>query len=118
MPVVAKGKQRRSEREEDKELEKDARVREKPSQSVTDSRVSAGDVRAVLADTFARVRGELFPSSTTHDELGNVTLEISEEAYIVMLTMVVGNDVFAPRKGLKMREAEISDTAKYCKEHK
>ena len=118
MAVVAKGKQRRSERQEDKELEGKVVAREKPSQRVTDSNVRGRDVQAVVAETLARVRADLYPSSETHDEFGNVTLEITEEAYIIMLTMVTGNNEFTPRRGLKIREAEISDTAKFCEEHK
>lgn len=118
MAVVAKGKQRRSEREEDAQLEKLAKVRERPAEGVTDSRVRAIEVRSVVEETMARVYAELFPSKQTHDENGTVDVEIKEEAYIVTLFMFVGNNAYQPRRGLKIREAEISDTAKFCKEHR
>lgn len=115
--VVAKGKRRRSEREEQAELEKTVKVPTRAVQGVSDSRVRASDIRGVIEETIARIRAELYPSLQTHDDNGNVTAEIKEEAYILSLVMIVGHDSFQPRQGLTLREAEISDNAKYCKEH-
>ena len=116
--AVAKGKQRRSERQEDAELEKEVVVRQKPSHGVTDSRVKAADVRGVVEETLARIYGDLFPSMTTHDEDENVDVEIKEEAYVITLVMFVGHDDFTPRRSIPMKEAEISDNARYCKAHR
>ncbi len=115
--AVAKGKKRRSERQEDADLEKKVTVRQKPAHGVTDSRVKAADVRGVVEETLARIYGDLFPSMTTHDEDENVDLEIREEAYVITLTMFVGSDDFTPRRNIPMKEAEISERARYCRKH-
>jgi hypothetical protein len=117
MAVAAKGKQRRSEREEDADLEKNLKTPKKAVQKPVESRVRAADVRGVIEETLARVYGDLFPSLTTHDEDGNVDLEIKEEAYIITLVMYVGSDNYTPRQGVRLKEVEISDKARYCKEH-
>ena len=80
--------------------------------------VSGGVLRGVMSETMARVYEELFPTMSVRDEQGTVDIEIQEETYILGLTMICGTDDFKPRKPLKIREVEISDNARYCKEHR
>ncbi len=116
--IAAKGKQRRTELERDAELEHNAEAPKKPAQRSSDSRVAAVEIRGVMEDTFARVYGEMYPSMHVRNKKDELSLEIKEEAYILLLTMIVGHDDFQPRHGLTIREAEISDSAMFCKEHR
>ncbi len=109
--LLAKGKQRRTQIQEEAELEKNIPVRHKPAQRVSDNRVAGGELRGVIEATFLRVYEEMYPQG------GLNHTEIQEEAYITVLAMVVGRDDYTPRKGLTIREAEISDNAKFCKKH-
>lgn len=118
MAVAAKGKKRSAAREKDRNLETVVHMRHKPAQGVQDSTVGASDIRGVLEETFARILHELFPTMRTHDEFGNVDLEIKEQAYVVVLRMLLGTDDYQPRQGLRIREKEISNKAKWCKEHR
>lgn len=119
---VAKGKIKKRAREEDAELvEKATEKTSKRVRANTDpvdhKHVSAGAVRGVMDETMARVYQEMWPSMTVYDEFGNVDIEIKEESHILMLTMVTGNEDYQPRRGLKIREAEIGDTIGFCAEH-
>lgn len=91
----------------------------KPSTEYVDPKaVSGGALRGMMEETMARVYGEMFPTMTTRDSTTDeVDLEIREEAYILQLTMVCGNDDYKPRKGLKIRDHTMK-TPRYCKEHK
>jgi hypothetical protein len=118
---MARGKRRRSERQHDHELEgklekrvaEHKRVKQEPE---TDSKVGAGALRGVASETIARVYEEIWPGMNVHRN-GDPNIEMQEEAYILVLTMIVGNGEDTPRKGLKIREAEISGDARFCQEH-
>ena len=84
---------------------------------VDDRGISGGQIRGMAGETMARVYAEMWPGMQTHDEDGNVEVNISEEAYILMLTMKVGNGDYSPRRGLKIREAKMP-TMKFCAAHK
>lgn len=123
MTVVAKKKKRDAEKKSDADLgdamtEKVATKKRTEKVPVDDKHVDAGAVRALVGETLARVYQEIYPNYSTHDEQGNVILGISEEAYIVTLAMVVGTDDYTPRKGLKVRDAALESSARYCKRHK
>lgn len=116
----AKGKKRRTEIEHDHDLENkmtDKLVEKKrpKRESEADSRIGMGQVRGVMEATMCRVYEEFWPGMETEKD-GKPDTEIAEEAYILGLTMLVGNNVDTPRKGLKMREAEMSDTSVLCRE--
>ena len=90
------------------------------AETVTDSTVGAAELRGVMEETMARVYGEIWPGMRTHHERGwdhGVDSEIGEEAYILSLYMMFGDAGEKPRRGVKVREVEISDNAHYCKEH-
>lgn len=117
----AKGKTRRAEIEADTELEgrlTDAQTknrRPKDSNTHDPKMVKAGALRGVASETMARVYEELWPTMTTHDSKGNVDLEIAEETYILVLTMIVGTDEDKPRLPLKIREVEMN--VQFCEAH-
>lgn len=118
---VAKGKHLRQEREHDRELEKEVkvvRVKKAAANAKPELHpVSGGAVKAIAEESMARVYREVFTGMSTHDEDGVVDREISEEAYILTLTMIVGNDVDLPRQGLSMKEdAKASAHMISCKE--
>lgn len=119
---LAKGKKRKTEIEADTELEgrmTDAQTKNKRGRDANASdpkQVKSGALRGVASETMARVYEEIWPSMTTHDDRGRVDLEIAEETYILVNTMVVGNDEEKPRKPLRMREVE-SEIIPLCKEH-
>jgi hypothetical protein len=120
--AVAKGKLRRTEIQHDADLEgkltkKVATVKRPKSELEIPSKVDGGSLRGVVVESMCRVYEELWPGMTTHDERGIPDIEISEEGYILVLTMKVGSEDDKPRKGLKIREVEISDQASYCAEH-
>ncbi len=120
---LAKKKARAAGRAHDDELEGQMTAKvtsvKRERQDYTDSKsISAGALRGIMDETIARVYAEIWPSMTTTDDYGNVHHDLREESYILSLTMVCGNFDYSPRKGLKMREAPISDTAKFCKEHR
>lgn len=117
-----KGKIKQAEREHDEGLGEKMtaklQVNKKPRQAPeSNCEVPAGSLRGVMGETIARVYGELWPSFQTHDENGNVDVELAEEAYILGLTMVLGNGEDTPRMGLKIKDAEISENANYCEVH-
>jgi hypothetical protein len=117
----AKGKKRRSEIQHDADLE--GKLSKKVAEKVRpkaepehDSKVGAAALRGVMSETIARVYEEVWPGMGVRDgEEPND--EIKEEAYILCLTMIVGNNEDTPRMGLKIREAEISGRFNFCKEH-
>lgn len=117
----AKGKKRRSEIQHDAELEgklskKVAEHKREKREPEHDSKVGGGALRGVMSETIARVYEEIWPGISVR--VGDdPDLEIQEEAYILSLTMIVGNNEELPRKGLKIREAEISGQFNFCKEH-
>lgn len=79
------------------------------------TKISAGKWRPIMEETIARVTGEIFPGMKTHT--GNaVEIELKEFAYVLGLTMVAGNEKDLPRIPLKIKQADISDTAKLCRE--
>lgn len=118
---VAKNKKRRSEIQHDAELEDKlsakvaGKVRPK-AEPEHDSKIGAGALRGVMSETIARVYEEVWPGMNVreHDDPND---EIKEEAYILSLTMIVGNNEDTPRMGLKIREAEISGRFNFCKAH-
>lgn len=117
----AKGKKRRTEIEHDTDLEGklSKKVAENPREKrhpEHDSRVGGGALRGVMSETIARVYEEIWPGMSVRvsDDPND---EIREEAYILSLTMIVGNNEDTPRMGLKIREAEISGRFSFCKEH-
>lgn len=79
------------------------------------TKLSAGLWRPIMEESIARVAEEIFPSMQTHQG-DKVDIELTEMAYVLSLTMIVGNDKDTPRRGLRIKEVEISDTAKLCKE--
>lgn len=110
----AKGKKRRTEIEHDHELEdklskrvaENKRERREPEH---DSKVGGGALRGVMSETIARVYEEMWPGMSVRDgEEPNI--EIKEEAYILSLTMILGNNEDTPRMGLKIRESEIKSS--------
>lgn len=120
---TAKGKKRRDEIQEDAEFEGKmsehvAKQPRKKAEVEVDSKVNAGDIRGVMTETIARVYEEIWPGINVRNG-GTETpdQDMAEEAYILGLTMVVGNTVELPRQPLKIRDAEISDGAIYCQEH-
>jgi hypothetical protein len=120
---AAKGKKRRTEIAADTALEGKmsehvAKHKIPKSEVPVFSGVRGGSLKGVMSETMARVYEEIWPGMKTHDEYeGEVDLEISEEAYILMLTMKVGNDKDSPRKGLAMKEIEgFGDSLPACRE--
>jgi hypothetical protein len=118
----AKGKKRRDEIQHDVDLE--AKMTEKVGthkrekrDAETDSKVSAGDLRGVVSESIARVYEEIWPGMRVRQGDETPDLEIQEEAYILVLSMVCGNNVDVPRRGLKIRESEISRHVVFCKDH-
>lgn len=119
----AKGKIRRTEIKADAELEgrmTDAQTKKpkaRPGHEPDSKGVSLGSVKGVMNETFARVYEEIWPGMEVRDHHGEVALDVKEDAYILALTMLVGNDVDVPRKGLKMREIDgMGDNAPMCRE--
>jgi hypothetical protein len=116
---VAKGKRRKAEREHDDALAVKMTGKTKVRQREPENdptRVSGGVIRGIVAETIARCYGEFWPGMVTHED-GLPTLEIQEEAYILQLTMMVGNPTYTPRRGLKMKEIEgLGDTLPTCQE--
>lgn len=119
--VTAKGKKRRTEIQHDAELEgqmtEHVATHAKPKREPeikTD--IGGGQIRGVVQETMARVYEEIWPGMETHNNEGRIDLGISEEAYILMLTMKTGNADDSPRKGLRMKTVEMSDDAPMCKE--
>lgn len=83
-----------------------------------DCRVSGGALQGVIQETIARVYTEMWPRLATHPgRYGEIDPEIAEEAYILNLTIALGNTVDNPRKGLKVRDSKISNDARFCVEH-
>lgn len=80
--------------------------------------VSAGFYRPIIEESIARVTAEIWPGMEVRDQKNPdvVDIQLKEMAYILGLTMAVGNDDYTPRQGVRMKEASISDTAKLCKE--
>lgn len=118
----AKGKKRRSEIQHDAELEgklskKVAEHKREKREPEHDSKVGGGALRGVMSETIARVYEEIWPGIDVRAGGDEPDDEIKEEAYILGLTMIVGNNVDTPRRGLKIREDEISRNARLCKEH-
>lgn len=119
---VAKNKKRRSEIQHDAELEDKlsakvaGKVRPK-AEPEHDSKIGAGALRGVMSETIARVYEEVWPGMQVRDGGEDPNDEIKEEAYILSLTMIVGNNEDTPRMGLKIREAEISGLFNFCKDH-
>lgn len=118
----AKGKKRRSEIEHDAELEgklskKVAEHKRERREPEHDSKVGAGALRGIVSETIARVYEEIWPGIDVRAGGDEPDDEIKEEAYVLGLTMIVGNNVDTPRRGLKIREDEISRNARLCKEH-
>lgn len=80
--------------------------------------IGGAALRGVAEETMARVYSEMFPNMQVRNPVTDeVDLEIREEAYILGLTMVCGNNDYKPRKGLKIREHEFT-WLKLCAEHK
>lgn len=99
-------------------------VKEKPEPAPVKKReiegecaVPGGSLVGVMSETMARCYTEFWPGEKTHKD-GEVDLQIKEEAYILMLTMAVGNNVEKPRKPLKVREKRVPMVATYCVEHR
>lgn len=116
----AKGKKRRTEIQNDAELEgklekKVAEHRVARREPEYDSKVSSGAVRAVVGETIARVYEEIWPGMSVRARDEEPNDEIKEEAYILTLTMVLGNNEDTPRMGLRIREAEF--IIPLCREH-
>ena len=117
----AKGKKRRSEIEHDAELEgkltkKVSEHKREKQHPEHDSKVPAGSLRGVMGETIARVYEEIWPGMAVreHDDPND---EIMEEAYILSLTMLVGNNVDLPRTSMRIREADLSGRHNFCKQH-
>lgn len=119
---AARGKKRRAEIEHDHELEGKmtdhlTRHAKPKSEHPNFTTVRGGAIQGVVGETMARVYGELWPGMKTHDSEDAVDVEINEEAYILMLTMKVGNDNYKPRKGLALKEIEgMGDELPLCRE--
>jgi hypothetical protein len=118
---VAKGKASSKQREAERELQTNVKViRTKKADSNAKPElhsVPGSSLRAVMEESIARVYSEIFSGMSTHDEQDKVTLEISEEAYVLALTMVVGNDIDTPRQGLRIKDDDkASSTMKSCRE--
>lgn len=121
---AAKGKKRRTEIAEDAELEKrmtkkQADHKKASNVSVEDDRKSVGadGLRGVISETMARIYDEFWPGMQVHDHQERVMPEIAEEAYILVLTMKVGNQEDLPRMGLKTRDIDgLGDSAPTCEE--
>jgi hypothetical protein len=117
---VARGKAAAKQREADRALETDVKVI-RTRKTDTNAKpelhgVPGNSIIGVAQETMARVYGEIYSGMSTHDEEQNVILDISEEVYILALTMVVGNDHDIPRMGLTIKEdTKISTTMKTCK---
>ena len=101
----------------DEYLKKVGETRQPNTGYVDPKAVGGASLRGVMEETMARVYEEMWPSMTTRDGIDNVDIEIREEAYILGLTMICGNDDFKPRKGLKIRDHH-QKLPGYCKEHK
>lgn len=119
---LAKGKKRRSEIQHDADLEtkhaeKVGNAPRRPAEGQTNSTVGAGALRGVVGETMARMYEEFWPTMTTRDRDGAPEIEIAEEAYILVNYLVVGHSDDKPRVATKIREAEISANARFCKEH-
>lgn len=119
---VAKGKKKKREQEDDEALEakhaeRQSKSRRKAPEYGRDAGISGGALRGVMDETMARVYEEMWPNMTTRDENDDVHYEIKEESYILALGMVTGRDEYQPRRGLKIKEAEIGDTIGFCAEH-
>jgi hypothetical protein len=119
---VAAGKKRRSEIEHDTELEdklteKIGVHKVKKREPEHDTKIGGGALRGIMTETIARVYEEMWPGMQVRGHNDEPDREIAEEAYILSLTMVVGNQVELPRKPLKIREAEISGSAVFCWRH-
>jgi hypothetical protein len=118
----AKGKKRRSEIEHDAELEgkltkrvsEHKREKQEPEH---DSKVHADALRGMMSETIARVYEEMWPGMTVRTNEDEPNAEMAEEAYILSLTMILGNSEDTPRHGLKIREVEISNDIHFCKAH-
>ena len=91
--------------------------RQEPVQEVRHG-IGGDALRGVMQETMCRVYEEMFPGHEFRDGGDNPDLEIQEETYILGLTMVAGRDDYAPRRGLKIKEAEISGTLAYCRDHR
>ena len=116
---MSKAVVKKKKRLEDSHAESVAKKVKSNPAPVDPKHVSGGEIRGIIDETLARTYNELFPSMSTTDEDGNVDVEIREEAYIITLDMVVGNDIQLPRTGLKLREdKKIADTAVFCKAHR
>ena len=120
-PPAAKGKKRRTEIQHDAELEikHTAKVAERRSerQETVDTHVPADTLRGVVRETMARVYQEMWPSMIVEFN-GHVDVEIQEETYILVNSMMFGSPHVEPRQALKMRELDdFSDAAQYCREH-
>jgi hypothetical protein len=120
--LSAKGKKRKAAKKHDAELEGQASAhlathKRPKTDSTIRTEITGGQLRGVVGETFARVYEELWPGMEVHGYDGSVDIEIAEEAYILSLTMIGGNMQDSPRQGLKINEADISDTAEWCNEH-
>ncbi len=118
---VARGKGSAKQREKERELETDVKVirtRKTAANAKPElHHLPASQVIGVMCETMARCYEEMFSKMSAHDEEGNVVLDISEECYVLALTMYVGNDIDMPRQGLSVKEdAKASSTMKFCKE--
>lgn len=108
---VAKGKVKRAEKKHDSDLEgkmaqKVAENAKPHDRSNDPTKVSGASIRGVMQETIGRCYEEFWPGMNVTGHDGNVDVEIQEEAYILMLTMLVGNDKFTPRRGLKIKEID------------
>jgi hypothetical protein len=124
MTIEAKGKLKKAAQEADAALgdamtEKVAGKVKPREDTSRPSDVSTGALKDTIAESMARVYQEIWPGMKTRDPRRDdeVDREIAEEAYILMLTIRVGNDNDKPRKELKVRHAEITDQAQFCAEH-
>lgn len=99
---------------EDKLTDKIAGVPLKKQEPEHDSKVSAGALRGIMSETIARVYEEMWPGMNVRiaDEPND---EMKEEAYILSLTMIVGNATDLPRRGLKIRDTEMTMHDSLCK---
>jgi hypothetical protein len=116
----AKGKKRRTEIQSDADLEgkltkKVSEHRVERREPEHDSKVGGGALRGVMSESIARVYEEIWPGMNVHQH-GDPNDEMKEEAYILSLTMILGNVEDTPRMGLKIREAEISEDMRLCKD--
>lgn len=120
---VAKGKKRKQEHEHDHELEgklseHQGKSKKRAPEFGANAGIPGNELRGVMDETMARVYSEIWPTMVTHEGSDDdVHYEIREESYILSLAMIAGRDEYQPRRGLRIREAEIADTIGFCADH-